>query len=206
MPPVSQAVAIEAAYAYCRRIAQVEAKNFYYAFRVLPKAKSDAMCAVYAFMRKADDISDDESVTVDVRRTQMEQWLETWRASRGGPISNNATEDPVFVALRHTQQTFHIADVLLEDLVRGTSMDLAEAGSSPDGRVDLGDGVQGYKTFDDLYRYCYLVASVVGLVTIRIFGYTDPEAELLAERTGNPAWATVRPPLLPLTADERSKL
>ena len=182
--PATGPVTIEAAYTYCRKIAQVEAKNFYYAFRVLPRPKSDAMCAVYAFMRKADDISDDESVTVEVRRTQMEQWLASWRASRTGSGAISAGEDPVFVALRHTQQTFQISDALLEDLVRGTSMDLTDAGSAPDGRVDLGGGVQGYKTFDDLYRYCYLVASVVGLVTIRIFGYTDPEAELLAERTG----------------------
>ena len=44
--------------------------------------------------------------------------------------------------------------------------------------------LQGYETFGDLYRYCYLVASVVGLVCIRIFGYSDPRAELLAEKTG----------------------
>jgi phytoene synthase len=64
-------------------------------------------------------------------------------------------------------------------------MDLAEPGSAAgDGSIDLGDGLQGYRTFEDLYRYCYLVASVVGLVCIRIFGYTDPAAELLAEKTG----------------------
>ncbi len=86
------------------------------------------------------------------------------------------------MALKDTQRRFGISDALLEDLVRGTSMDLepgAEGGS-----VDLGDGLQGYRTFEDLYRYCYLVASVVGLVCIRIFGYSDPEAELLAEKTG----------------------
>ncbi|MEO6817311.1 MAG: squalene/phytoene synthase family protein, partial [Edaphobacter sp.] len=55
------------AYAACRTIARREAKNFYYAFRVLPEHKSDAMCAVYAFMRRADDIADDESLPIEQR-------------------------------------------------------------------------------------------------------------------------------------------
>jgi len=168
------------AYRFCREVAKREAKNFYYSFQALPKAKSDAMCAVYAFMRRADDISDDESVGIDERRTQMASWLAAWRASR----TEDCAADPVFRAVSDAQQRFGIADALLEDLVRGTTMDLDPVGASSDGRVDLGDGLQGYRTFADLYRYCYLVASVVGLVTIRIFGYTDPAAELLAEKTG----------------------
>lgn len=171
---------VEQAYEVCRAIAKREAKNFYYSFRVLPRAKSNAMCAVYAFMRHADDISDDESLTLDERRARMHTWLEAWRASRLEP--NGA--DPVFLALGDTQSRFQIPDSLLEDLVRGTTMDLDLVGQAADGRVDLGNGVQGYRTFADLYRYCYLVASVVGLVIIRIFGYTDPRAELLAEKTG----------------------
>jgi phytoene synthase len=160
----------EQAYAACRVIARREAKNFYYAFLALPKHKSDAMCAVYAFMRRADDLSDDESLTLDARREGMATWLDAWRTARAG----GATDDPVFIALNDTQQRFAISDELLEQLVQGTAMDL-----------DLSAGaVQTYKTFDDLYRYCYLVASVVGLVCIRIFGYADPRAEKLAEETG----------------------
>jgi phytoene synthase len=171
---------IDRAYEHCREIARREAKNFYYSFRVLPKAKSDAMCAVYAFMRRADDISDDESLNVDERRVMMQHWLAEWRGSRDAADA----EDPVFLALGDAQRRFGIPDALLEDLVRGTTMDLASPGEAADGRIDLGDGVQGYRTFADLYRYCYLVASVVGLVIIRIFGYSDPAAELLAEKTG----------------------
>jgi phytoene synthase len=63
-------------------------------------------------------------------------------------------------------------------------MDLEEGTGTPGTSIDLGGGLRGYRTFPDLYQYCYLVASVVGLVTIRIFGYTDPRAELLAEKTG----------------------
>jgi phytoene synthase len=171
---------IAEAYRHCREIARREAKNFYYSFRVLPEAKSAAMCAVYAFMRRADDISDDESLNVDERRALMQRWLAEWRGSR----AEQCPADPVFRAVGDAQRRFAIPNELLEDLVRGTTMDLDPLEAAADGRVDLGDGFQGYRTFDDLYRYCYLVASVVGLVTIRIFGYSDPAAELLAEKTG----------------------
>ena len=170
---------LEAADQECRVIAKREAKNFYYAFRVLPKPKMDAMCAVYAFMRKADDISDDESQTIEARRDAMETWLDEWRAAR--LVEEPA--DKVFHALNDAQVRFNISDALLEDLVRGTCMDLY-LGEGAGNTIDLGDGLQGYETFEDLYRYCYLVASVVGLVCIHIFGYTDPAAELMAEKTG----------------------
>jgi len=164
------------AYLFCRDVARREAQNFYWAFRVLPRHKSDAMCAVYAFMRRADDIADDESKTIETRRAEMTSWLREWRASRSS--SNDAgIHDPVFIALSDTQRSFSIPDELLEELVAGTTMDLEP-------RAIGADGVQTYATFDDLYRYCYLVASVVGLVSIKIFGYTDLRAEKLAEETG----------------------
>lgn len=166
------------AYAACQDIARREAKNFYYAFRVLPEQKRDAMCAVYAFMRRADDIADDETMPVAKRRVVMAAWLAAWRASR----ASGDSDDPVFVALHDTQARFGVTDKLLEELVQGTSMDLDEADAGVG--VDVGAGLQGYRTFEELYRYCYLVASVVGLVCIRIFGYSDPYAEDLAEKTG----------------------
>jgi phytoene synthase len=177
-------VTIDEAYAVCEEIAQREAKNFYYSFRVLPVHKRNAMCAVYAFMRRADDISDDETLPAVERRVVMSEWLEAWRAARRSGVS----EDPVFVALNDTQKRFAIPDELLEDLVRGTTMDLEE---SLPGVVTVTDTVENrtqslqiYEDFDGLYRYCYLVASVVGLVCIRIFGYSDSRAEELAEKTG----------------------
>jgi 15-cis-phytoene synthase len=161
------------AYAICRTIAQKEAKNFYYAFRVLPEHKRNAMCAVYAFMRRADDISDDETLPIAERREVMAKWLAAWREARCTGISNDA----VFLALNDTQKRFAIPDPLLEDLVRGTTMDLEP-------RADNSGELQTFATCQDLYQYCYLVASVVGLVCIKIFGYTDPRAEKLAEETG----------------------
>jgi phytoene synthase len=166
-------VTVVEAYAICREIAKREAKNFYYAFLVLPKHKSDAMCAIYSFMRRADDIADDESLPIEQRRVVMSQWVEAWRATRGGAH----TDDPVFLALNDTQRRFEIPDKLLEELVQGTTMDLEP---QPIGAK----GLQTFATFDDLYRYCYLVASVVGLVCIKIFGYSDARAEKLAEETG----------------------
>ncbi len=186
---MSDAVGIDArttaAYAFCRAIARREAKNFYWAFRVLPRPKSDAMCAVYAFMRRADDISDDESKSIEARRAEMSSWLNSWRNSRT-PSSQSANEDPVFLALGDTQRAFEIPDKLLEELVAGTTMDLDVQGSGirDQGSEDMNDSIQTYATFDDLYRYCYLVASVVGLVCIRIFGYRDARAEIFAEQTG----------------------
>ncbi len=166
----------EEAYGFCREVAQREAKNFYSAFRVLPRAKSDAMCAVYAFMRRADDLADDESMTLPARRGAMAAWL----ANGGRRGLRGARTDPVFVALGDTQRRFGIADALLEDLVRGTAWILKKRAAA----VDLGRGLQGYETFADLYRYCYLVASVVGLVCITDFWVHRPAAELLAEQTG----------------------
>ena len=163
---------IAEAYSACREIARREAKNFYYAFVALPRHKRDAICAVYAFMRHADDISDDETLSLEKRRMNMRVWLDEWHlASQGG-----ATSDPVFLALSDAQSRFRIPGKLLDQLVEGTAMDLRRPGAPGD--------YDTYATFDDLYRYCYLVASVVGLVCIRIFGYSDPRAEKLAEETG----------------------
>lgn len=165
------AVTLEEAYATCRAIAKREAKNFYYAFVALPAERKNAICAIYAFMRKADDLADDESLTHEERRRNLNAWLAAWHeASHDGP-----TTDPVFVAVRDSSRRFAIPLSLLDELVAGTTMDLTPRG---------GDVPDTYPTFADLYRYCYLVASVVGLVCIRIFGYADRKAEKLAEETG----------------------
>ncbi len=171
--PVLVDVSVEESYAACREIARREAKNFYYSFVALPKHKSNAMCAVYAFMRKADDLSDDESKPHAQRREELATWLDDWhRAESGEPAT-----DIVFPALLDAKERFGISSQLLDQLVAGTAMDL-ETPIRPRGYFDT------YQSFDELYRYCYLVASVVGLVCIRIFGYSDARAEKLAEQTG----------------------
>ncbi|MGH9598841.1 MAG: phytoene/squalene synthase family protein [Terracidiphilus sp.] len=159
------------AYAACRAIARREARNFYYAFIALPRPRRNAICAVYAFMRQADDIADDETLPREERRIRLERWFAGWREA----CESGRTSDLVFVALLDATKRFSIPLGLLDELVAGTAMDLKPAATeTPD----------TYATFGDLYQYCYLVASVVGLVCIRIFGYKDPRAEKLAEETG----------------------
>jgi phytoene synthase len=167
---------LDSAYAACRAIARREAKNFYYAFIALPKPRRNAICAIYAFMRQADDLADDESLPRDERRRRLAAWQASWRAVCQGLVSSTpASSDQVFLAARDTVERFAIPLSLLDELVAGVTMDLDR------GTINAPDT---YATFADLYRYCYLVASVVGLVSIRIFGYTDPRAEKLAEETG----------------------
>ena len=167
----SNDLAVAGAYAVCRRIAKRQAKNFYYAFVALPLHRRNAICAIYAFMRQADDLSDDESIPRDERRRRLDAWLTAWRRASKG----EATIDPVFLAVRDATTRYAISLSLLEELVAGVTLDLDHAA---DGAPET------YETFGDLYRYCYLVASVVGLVCIRIFGYKDLRAEKLAEETG----------------------
>jgi phytoene synthase len=162
---------LTAAYAACRAIAKREAKNFYYAFVALPEPRRNAICAIYAFMRHADDLADDESFPLEERRARLDAWLADWHKA----CDAGETDDPIFTAVRDAAARFAIPPGLLDELVAGVTMDLETAN---------GDAAVTYATFDDLYRYCYLVASVVGLVCIRIFGYTDARAEKLAEETG----------------------
>jgi phytoene synthase len=173
LPTESQ---LQIAYAVCRGITRSQAKNFYYGFLVLPKRKRQALCAVYAFMRRCDDIADDPGLGARERREKLDQWLEAFhRAQAGGP-----TDDPILLALTDAQRRFHIPLGLLDALAFGTAMDVEGAEEQGPG---AGVKIQ-YRTVQDLERYCYHVASVVGLVVIRIFGYSHPGAEALAERCG----------------------
>ena len=167
----SNELTLAKAYAACRAIARREAKNFYYAFVALPAPRRNAICAIYAFMRRADDLADDESISRDERRRNLAAWLAEWRSVCAGGF----TADPAFLAVRDCTARFHIPLELLDELVAGVTMDLDQAATDSPGT---------FATFADLYHYCYLVASVVGLVCIRIFGYSDPHAEKLAEETG----------------------
>lgn len=166
------------AYSVCRGITRTAAKNFYYAFLVLPRRKREALCAVYAFMRRCDDIADDVTISSADRHQKLETWLDALhRAQQGQP-----TDDAILLALTDAQRRYSIPAGLLDELAQGTAMDVETA---PDQAFE---GVPGlavhYHTFQELHQYCYRVASVVGLVCIHVFGYRDPQAEPLAERCG----------------------
>jgi phytoene synthase len=175
------------AYSVCRGITRNSAKNFYYAFLVLPQRKRQALCAVYAFMRRCDDIADDTTLSCEERRFKLNQWLDSLhRAQQGEP-----SDDPILLALIDAQREYTIPAGLLDELATGTAMDVLdpEAGVDHDepafAAVTPVPGVTvQYQTFEDLKLYCYRVASIVGLVCIHIFGYRDPAAEPLAEQCG----------------------
>jgi 15-cis-phytoene synthase len=171
------------AYSVCRGITRTSAKNFYYAFLVLPRRKREALCAVYAFMRRCDDITDDASLSLPERRQKLDIWLDQLHNAQQG----NPTDDPILLALTDAQRRYSIPAGLLDELALGTAMDV-EGGQSTEEIAGSAPSTPGlnfqYKTFEDLRLYCYRVASVVGLVCIHVFGYRDPAAEPLAERCG----------------------
>jgi 15-cis-phytoene synthase len=174
-PTASQ---IAVAYSVCRSITRAAAKNFYYAFLVLPTAKRQALCAVYAYMRRCDDIADDNKLPAHERRQRLDAWLDAFHRSEAG----HPTDDPVLLALTDTQRRYKIPVELLDQLAYGTGMDIQD-NDNPTAPGSTALPVL-YRTFSDLRQYCYRVASVVGLVCIRIFGYRDPAAEALAENLG----------------------
>jgi phytoene synthase len=138
-----------------RMITRKSASNLALAFVLLPKAKRDGMAALYAFCREVDDIADDESAPVQLRRETLGQWRADLRRACG-------SETPRFQVNRELQpiiKQYHLPRQHFEELLAGIEMDLE---------------VKRYETFEQLELYCYRVASVVGLLSIEIFGYQSP--------------------------------
>ena len=160
---VTTAPAIAAAYDYCQAVTKREAHNFYFAFVTLPARWRRAIYAVYAFARLADDIADGDASNADKTELLRELRADLRQAFAGQP------QGPVLVALTHAADEYGIAPALFEKLIDGVEMDLAP---------------RRYETFDELRDYCYHVASVVGLISIEIVGYTDPRAPAAAVDLG----------------------
>jgi 15-cis-phytoene synthase len=167
------ATQLRVAYSVCRSIARSAAKNFYYGFAVLPRRKRNALSAVYAFMRRCDDIADDNTSSLRDRHNRLMEWLDQMHSA----LAAQPTDDPVLLALTDAQRSYAIPVGLLDQLAYGTAEDLESSYAAQ-------PLVARYQTFLELRQYCYSVASVVGLVCIQIFGYRDPAAEPLAERCG----------------------
>jgi phytoene synthase len=136
--------------AYCERLAARAAGNFYHAFRILPALQRRSMCALYAFLRIADDLSD-EGGTIQARRQALAAWREALHAALAGEYRH-----PIYPALHHAIALHGIPPHYLEEVLDGVGMDLE---------------VSSYATFGDLYGYCYKVASAVGLACIHIWGF-----------------------------------
>ncbi|MEO8605389.1 MAG: presqualene diphosphate synthase HpnD [bacterium] len=156
------AQAIEAAYAYCNEVTRRSSSNFYYAFRLLPPARREALCAVYAFCRFVDDIAD----ATDRRdpRLLLERWRDELARAYGGTASH-----PIGRALADAARRFPLAEQHFLDLMRGVELDLTQ---------------RRYAGFDELHQYCYLVASTVGLLCIEIFGHQQASAREYAVDLG----------------------
>ena len=158
---------VAVSYDWCRALARERAKNFYYAFRLLSKKQHDAICAVYAFMRVCDDLSDDPGMSVDQRHAALAGWRRDLDLALGG--LRTMPRHPVWLALYDAVLKYKIPREYLHQMIDGVTSDLE---------------FKPVETFDQLYRYCYQVASVVGLTVIHIFGFRGPEALPLAEKCG----------------------
>src|SRR5712671_2134973 len=115
------------AYSVCRSIARSAAKNFYYGFMVLPRRKRNALSAVYAFMRRCDDIADDNSLSPDDRQIKLAEWLDKVHRA----LAAQPTDDPVLLALTDTQRIYQIPIGLLDQLAFGAAADLDYAQPGP---------------------------------------------------------------------------
>jgi phytoene synthase len=138
-----------------RTITRKSASNLALAFVLLPKAKRDAICALYAFCRQVDDIADDQALPLEERRHRLAAWRADLRRACGTQnpqISLNVELQPVIRQYRLPLEQF-------DQLLCGVEMDL---------------DISRYQTWEELDGYCYRVASVVGLLSIEIFGYRDP--------------------------------
>jgi len=158
------ATEVAASYEYCRNVAKAVARNFYYGFALLPPAKRDALCALYAFMRHADDISDSSSAVRD-----KAERLNAWRNALSNALRGEYNNNKVLPAFHHTVQQYGIPRKYFDDLFSGAEMDLT---------------VDRYATFEDLRHYCYCVAGTVGLCCVHVFGFRNTDAIGLAMKLG----------------------
>jgi 15-cis-phytoene synthase len=155
-------VTVSESYRYCIQWTRATARNFHYSFWCLPEHKYRGMCAIYAFMRYSDDVSDDLGGDRASR-------LDAWRSALDAAFEGEYGDSRILPAFHDTVRRFGIPRQYFHDLIDGTAMDLEP---------------RRYETFEDTYRYCYHVASVVGLVCIHVFGFKDDQTKLLAEYNG----------------------
>ncbi len=155
---------IRASYGECNRIARAARSSFYLAFFGLRREKRNALCALYAFMRLVDNVSDEPGDLESKRRG-----LARWRAMLDEAVGGKADGHPILPAIADAIKRFAIPTRYFHDLILGAEMDLT---------------IPSYATFDRLSEYCYRVAGTVGLTCIHVFGFRDSRAPDLAERLG----------------------
>lgn len=157
----TSSLTVAESYLWARGVARERARNFYYSFRLLTPEKHDAICAVYAFMRHCDDLSDEKGASRSA--------IEGWAAELNSALAGDLPLHPVWPGFVDAVTRFSIPHHIFHDMIEGVLSDLEP---------------RRIQTFDELYQYCYQVASVVGLSVIHIFGFHDERAPLLAEKCG----------------------
>ena len=147
-------------------MAKSRAKNFYYSFLLLEKPQRDAMCAIYAFMRHCDDLSDDPA-TPD--KVQLRLSMTDWRIQLDRALQGEVGDNPIWPAFADSVRRYGIPHRYFHEMIDGVLSDLEP--------VEI-------QTFQQLYSYCYRVASVVGMTITHVFGFQSPKALMLAEKCG----------------------
>ena len=177
--PVEMDAITAASMTYCRDVTKTHARNFYYGMKLTPGLKRDALYAIYAFMRACDDLVDQDpaQLTVDMGTTQeLGHRIEQFRSKMQQVIDTKTTPDTdnkpdsIWPAFNHVMKHYPIEPKYLHDMLDGQRRDL---------------GTETFDTFEQLYGYCYNVASVVGLTCISVWGYTGgKDTQILAEKRG----------------------
>jgi phytoene synthase len=154
---------LKQAYAHCAEVVRRSDSSFAAAFWMFPKPRRRALHAIYAFCRLADDIADDPTVQGDRQRL-----LALWRSELSDAYRGKA-RSPVGIALGDAVHRYRLPEDVFQELLRGVESDL------------LGESM---KTFEDLSRYCFRVASTVGLLVVRVLEARSPQALDYAENMG----------------------
>jgi 15-cis-phytoene synthase len=157
---------LRVSYEFCGKVARRQARNFYYAFLLLPETQRRSMCALYAFLRHTDDLADEPGSANEKVRA-----LDDWRRELDAALAGRGTAWPGLLALADTVERHGISADLLYQVIDGVLMDVHS---------------RRFVTFEDLADYCHHVASVVGLSCLSIWGYRSEggKAEQLAEFYG----------------------
>ena len=153
-----EAARIQAAYRHCEQITSTQARNFSYGIRLLPGAKRQALSAVYAFARRADDIGDGVLPAADKLAALADCRSQAAALTAGGPPP---ADDLVLVALSDAFRRFGLPLAAFGELIDGCEADVR--------------GVS-YSTFSELEHYCRCVASSIGRLSLGVFGCADPAA------------------------------
>ncbi len=156
---------LDRSFAWCRELTRRTAGNFYYAFRVLPRDRFRDTCALYAFMRITDDVGDDPTRAVAERR----EGLRNWRAALAAALDEDRMEHPCHAALVDVVRRHGVPRHCLDDVVTGVESDLDH---------------EGFETFEQLERYCYHVAGVVGVCCVHVWGMRNERAAEAAVELG----------------------